>query len=483
MESHAEATQGPLNGHATPPGGLGSPWTVVSWIAIIVISTAWICQDWLISGIVGEPQQGQALAEEDPDSSGLMVGLQDEILGKVIVGFAEIFPANGVMVMEMNAAELREGTGPQQLAWVILRARVVDVDAGIEAFKDLDVDAFEASAEEALYLDVESALEAAAGDRQLDEATRERLRGSLGYFGRMAISLSEPIVAKALGVDARRAAVALMLLLVIFGVVGFCGLIALIIMIVFACTHRVHGKVSAHPGHGVYIETFAIWLFVFFGLQILAGLSGIEPALLMATLAFFLSLVVLAWPVIRGRSWRMVRQEIGLSGSGGVPGVEPLFGGLATWSMALPLMGVGLLMTIVLSFLVEIMTGNAPQPSHPIQQEAMKEGWIQVLLLYLVAAVAAPVVEETMFRGVLYTHLRGATSRFGTWLSVAASILVSSVIFAAIHPQGLVFMPPLMGLAAGFCIGREWRGSLAAPMVAHGVHNALVVTLNVILFM
>ena len=37
----------------------------------------------------------------------------------------------------------------------------------------------------------------------------------------------------------------------------------------------------------------------------------------------------------------------------------------------------------------------------------MGAGGMQIVLLFLVAAVAAPIVEELMFRGVLYTHLRG----------------------------------------------------------------------------
>jgi membrane protease YdiL (CAAX protease family) len=102
--------------------------------------------------------------------------------------------------------------------------------------------------------------------------------------------------------------------------------------------------------------------------------------------------------------------------------------------------------------------------------------------LFLLASVAAPIVEETFFRGVLLTHLRSATGRWNQWLSFGLAALVSSILFAAIHPQGLIFIPPLAGLAMGFCVGRAWQGSLIPSMVAHGVSNALVMSLNVILF-
>jgi membrane protease YdiL (CAAX protease family) len=56
------------------------------------------------------------------------------------------------------------------------------------------------------------------------------------------------------------------------------------------------------------------------------------------------------------------------------------------------------------------------------------------------------------------------------------------VIFAAIHPQGLLFVPALGGLAVGFCLYREMRGSLIAPMVAHGINNAFTLALGLMLF-
>ena len=102
---------------------------------------------------------------------------------------------------------------------------------------------------------------------------------------------------------------------------------------------------------------------------------------------------------------------------------------------------------------------------------------IQILLL---AGVVAPIVEETMFRGVLYRHLREASMRFGKALSVLVSGAVVSFVFAVIHPQGIFAVPVLMALAFGFSLIREWRGTLLPCMVAHGLNNGLV-TLTMIL--
>jgi membrane protease YdiL (CAAX protease family) len=150
--------------------------------------------------------------------------------------------------------------------------------------------------------------------------------------------------------------------------------------------------------------------------------------------------------------------------------------------MALPFLVVGGIITVVLMVVTQFLIGTTPTPSHPAQQAAVDADAWQVIQLFLLASVAAPVVEEIMFRGVFFTHLCGWTRRWSRWLGIIFAVFVSSVIFAAIHPQGPIFIPPLAGLAIGFCVARLWRGSLIPAMVAHGVSNALVMGLNVMLF-
>jgi membrane protease YdiL (CAAX protease family) len=58
---------------------------------------------------------------------------------------------------------------------------------------------------------------------------------------------------------------------------------------------------------------------------------------------------------------------------------------------------------------------------------------------------------------------------------------VSSVVFAAIHPQGWTFIPVLGALAVAFCIAREWTGSINPAIVAHAINNFAMVMINVVL--
>jgi membrane protease YdiL (CAAX protease family) len=113
-------------------------------------------------------------------------------------------------------------------------------------------------------------------------------------------------------------------------------------------------------------------------------------------------------------------------------------------------------------------------PSHPVVQILVSPSWWQRIQVLLIASVAAPIVEETMFRGVLYRHLRDASRRLGTVLSILLSGTLVSFVFAVIHPQGIIAVPALMALAYGFTIIREWRGSVIPCMVAHGLNNGIV---------
>lgn len=96
-----------------------------------------------------------------------------------------------------------------------------------------------------------------------------------------------------------------------------------------------------------------------------------------------------------------------------------------------------------------------------------------IILAFIVAAVVAPIVEEALFRGVLYQWLRER-------LGVAPAILLDGLLFACAHlisgVAGLWKLLPVlfvMGclLAAAF----QRTRSLFATMLLHGANNALAI--------
>jgi len=103
------------------------------------------------------------------------------------------------------------------------------------------------------------------------------------------------------------------------------------------------------------------------------------------------------------------------------------------------------------------------------------QGVPHILQAFALACIWAPIVEETMFRGALFHHLR----RFGKGWRWLPSALLTSFIFAAIHPQGWTYIPVLGALAFVFAGLREWRGSILTSATAHFMQNCFVVILMV----
>jgi membrane protease YdiL (CAAX protease family) len=95
--------------------------------------------------------------------------------------------------------------------------------------------------------------------------------------------------------------------------------------------------------------------------------------------------------------------------------------------------------------------------------------WLAVILLL----VAAPVCEELFFRGLLFKGLR-------IRLSFAAAAGISGVLFGLAHLQeaipgpwqGAVLLVTVLSLVGfGFAYIYERRGTIVAPVAAHGVFN------------
>lgn len=97
---------------------------------------------------------------------------------------------------------------------------------------------------------------------------------------------------------------------------------------------------------------------------------------------------------------------------------------------------------------------------------AVHGAWENVLLLFLLA-IAAPIVEELFFRGLV---LRSLT----TWLGPVAGIVGSALLFGVAHGE-LLQLPALIvfGLVLGVLAHRS--GRLGPGMVAHAAFNAVTV--------
>lgn len=91
-----------------------------------------------------------------------------------------------------------------------------------------------------------------------------------------------------------------------------------------------------------------------------------------------------------------------------------------------------------------------------------------LILAGVLVAIAAPIVEELAFRGII---LAAMGSRWGMWPAIA----ISSLLFAVYHASAWLFFPMLaLGVALGWV---AWtRRSLWPAISLHVLYNALAVT-------
>lgn len=93
------------------------------------------------------------------------------------------------------------------------------------------------------------------------------------------------------------------------------------------------------------------------------------------------------------------------------------------------------------------------------------------MLVFLQAAVLAPLVEKLIYRGVA---LGGLLRPFGP----LGAVLASAVLFAAVHP-GFAHFLPMIALGSLFAGLRATSptGSLVGSVTAHLMHNGLTLLL------
>lgn len=306
--------------------------------------------------------------------------------------------------------------------------------------------------------------------RPLSGEQRQQLIAQHGWFGKLAISFRLPDD-DPLRKQAMEPAINKMILLLLMGTLiilaGLAGTTLFIVAIVLLCTGKVHRAYQCRPGQKdqrryVYLEVAAIYLAAVMGLGLLRDFIQLRFAMNPTWLMLLIVLGIPCWPLLRRTTWRQLQQDLGWQRGRGI--WREVGAGCVGYLAGLPILAAGLVIFVVL------ITFSNKTPTHPIMHELFNaHGWRVVSLLAL-AAVWAPVTEETIFRGALYHYLRG-------WARPVTASVVVGVLFAAIHPQGYVAIPALTAIAVVFALIREWRGSIIGSAVAHSLHNSMAVVL------
>jgi membrane protease YdiL (CAAX protease family) len=400
-----------------------------------------------------------------------------DFMARLLVGLREVMGSNAEADLEKSATQLDVDGIRQHHRAAVVAGEVAGPAAALRALdRPPPAGSGQETAEEKRLNDLLIRLYRGHSDpAALAPGEQLFLREQLGWYGDLALAprggpdteARKEVLAPAENLVKELSA----------AVAGGCGalvlglLLLIVLLVVLGSGPQRRGFRPGSAYGGVYAETFALWLVVYLALNVAAAFVPGESHLFVGSLLGLGSLCVLAWPVLRGASWTTVRRDVGLF-FGRRP-VADILSGPVTYLASLPLLLLGLLAVFVLYQVLNSVGASPGRPSHPIEQFLVKpDSWV-MFQVFFAACVQAPIVEETFFRGVLYRHLREATGAWGFALSLLASALINGFLFAVIHPQGPLGVPVLMALAVGFSLGREWRGSLASNIIAHGIHNGL----------
>ncbi len=444
-----------------------------------------------ISWISQQEEQGT----QDPELTRRVVAAEVQTIGQVYYALHYLLSNQGAGADETSdllGDDLPTDSGPVsvRVATIVLYM-AIDETRAAESLKELIELAEQyrdavTDQDRRLIALAQRLVEQGKGAVELTTTEREFLRSELGWFGDLYASMARdasPALEQRVLRRAIRTAAVLGGGAIIVLTLAIVGCVAWPVCLYRWATRpeRLHLQLEPIPA-GFYLEAFATTMLLALGLQLLlpplAGMVGVLAAQILATLG----LAVLRRTREPARRWL---RDLGLHRGRGL--LREAFAGVTLYTMVLPVLFVGAVFTGWLSSWVEGAAEeprtplDAPEtPMHPIIREMVETEPYTVIAVFLAAVVLAPLTEELVFRGALYRFVRGATARWPRGFSALLSALVCGLVFGIVHPQWLSYLP-LALVGAVFCVGREWRGSLIASMVAHAIHNGLIVSLTFLL--
>jgi membrane protease YdiL (CAAX protease family) len=306
-----------------------------------------------------------------------------------------------------------------------------------------------------------------------DEETGLRTRH--GWFGDLLITHGQPATSpdRARLVEGGLLPVMLVLVVLCLLLVAFVGCAASIVVLFVKYSNGtlLPAFVKPIPGGSVFLEMVPVFILGFLGVKVLTDVITTAFTLhpLSVALPLQWSLIfTLFWPVLRGMPFREFRHSLGWHSGKGV--FREIGAGVVGYLAGLPVFVAGIAITFVLMMIRASITGQSKPPHNPIAEAFSSATPLQLIMLGLLATIWAPIVEEAVFRGGFYRHLRGRAP-----VLVAAAI--SAVVFGFMHSYDAIMLGPVIALGFNFALMREWRGSIIASMTAHCLHNTTITLL------
>ena len=468
--------------HLPQHGGRSSSVLVIAAL-LLVVAMAVLQRPSLTGGAGKGGGAGDAAALAMEHNSTL------DLLGPVYFALNQ-FGAGAGGGLGAQSLKLMDGfaeTSADRLRLAVFAAETIGSEAGEERLQEVRAEANtwpEGEGKEVVLAHVDrlSTLYAGGGEA-LTAEDRERLNADLGWFGQIALTHGQADTE-----PARAALIARAQLLAVLLTVGGLGLLGavllgvalLVVFLVMIGRRRVTARPAPRVDSPAMLEMLVLLLVGMLGVKLAAmamkSVFGLDDSVIgLATLGLQWSLaLVVLWPVFRGGDAETRRRNMGWHRGEGV--LKEVGAGVCGWLAGLPVMIACALFSLLLMKVIEHVTGRPgpPAPENPVLDMAAATGLLEMILLTSLVVIWAPVVEETVFRGGLFSWLRAR----GGFLIAA---VVSAFVFAIIHRYPLPLLPPILALGFIFACLREWRGSLIAPVTAHFCQNAMAFTVLMIL--
>lgn len=320
---------------------------------------------------------------------------------------------------------------------------------------------------------------------------RERLIVRHAWFGDVAFTFGKP------NDDPKRVELlsgGIALIVTLLGVF-FVGVVAVvggvgcfIAMVVLMATGRIRRKFVAPASGGsfgweilgAFLVTFLLFKAV--GSLAIAALGTTTPSGDVQPPAWFgyfaiggqwLVALAIFFPLLRGVRFSEYRKLVGWTAPKGV--FREIVAGIFGYLAGLPLLFGVAMVTVAVNAMYTKMAGEDKAQGNPILELVSKGDGTLIFLLFTLATIWAPIVEETVFRGGMYRALRG-------FLPMILASIVSAIAFGFMHGYFVLLLGPVITIGFIFALIREWRGSIIGPMAAHALNNATVLGLVFCLF-
>jgi hypothetical protein len=119
---------------------------------------------------------------------------------------------------------------------------------------------------------------------------------------------------------------------------------------------------------------------------------------------------------------------------------------------------------------------HLPEPTHPASQAIISSpDPLQIVSMVFFGAIVAPIWEEILFRGILFPCMRTR------WIPRPVAAILSSLIFAAIHPQGIPIWCALATVGCASCALVTYTRSLVPSITMHMAHNATILLITLLI--